>query len=486
MSKKQIIKRLLQIVIVLIGISFITFALTFMSPGDPVRNMYTATGVMPTEEMVQETREELGLNDPFLVQYTRWLKNCLKGDFGKSYSLNKPVTELLAARLWPTLKLTLMAMILMLVISVPLGMLSAIYKDKWIDYLVRGITFLGCAMPNFWVGLLLMLAFCVYINAFPVISSAGDFKSLFLPALTLAIAMSSKYTRQVRTAVLDELSQDYVIGAQARGVKKSKIIWGNVFPNSLLPLITMFGLSIGSLLGGTSVVEVIFSYPGLGNLAVSAITSSDYNLIQGYVLWLALIYMVINLIVDASYVGTVTGVLAGYFGGVIDAVIMRIADMMLAFPGLVLALAVAGIMGASIKNAIIAIVVVSWTKYARLARSLVMKIRDRDYVSAAIVTGSKTPYMLFRYMLPNALPTLIITAATDIGSMMLELAAMSFLGFGAKPPAPEWGYMLNEGRACMQSAPWLMIFPGLAIFVVVVVFNMLGDSIRDILDPRNE
>lgn len=185
-------------------------------------------------------------------------------------------------------------------------------------------------------------------------------------------------------------------------------------------------------------------------------------------------------------VGTVTGVLAGYFGGVIDAVIMRIADMMLAFPGLVLALAVAGIMGASIKNAIITIVVVSWTKYARLARSLVMKIRDRDYVSAAIVTGSKTPYMLFRYMLPNALPTLIITAATDIGSMMLELAAMSFLGFGAKPPAPEWGYMLNEGRACMQSAPWLMIFPGLAIFVVVVVFNMLGDSIRDILDPRNE
>ena len=185
-------------------------------------------------------------------------------------------------------------------------------------------------------------------------------------------------------------------------------------------------------------------------------------------------------------VGTVTVVLAGYFGGVIDAVIMRIADMMLAFPGLVLALAVAGIMGASIKNAIIAIVVVSWTKYARLARSLVMKIRDRDYVSAAIVTGSKTPYMLFRYMLPNALPTLIITAATDIGSMMLELAAMSFLGFGAKPPAPEWGYMLNEGRACMQSAPWLMIFPGLAIFVVVVVFNMLGDSIRDILDPRNE
>ena len=185
-------------------------------------------------------------------------------------------------------------------------------------------------------------------------------------------------------------------------------------------------------------------------------------------------------------IGSVMGIISGYFGGIVDAVIMRIADMMLAFPGLVLALAVAGIMGASIKNAIIAIVVVSWTKYARLARSLVLKIRDRDYVAAAIVTGSKTPYMLLRYMLPNALPTLIITAATDVGSMMLELASMSFLGFGAKPPAPEWGYMLNEGRACMQTAPWLMIVPGLAIFVVVVVFNMLGDSVRDILDPKNE
>ena len=168
--------------------------------------------------------------------------------------------------------------------------------------LIRGITFLGCAMPNFWVGLLLMLLLCVRFRVFPVISSAGDFKSLFLPALTLAIAMAAKYTRQVRTVVLEELSQDYVIGAEARGIKRSRIIWANVFPNALLPLITMLGLSVGSLLGGTSVVEVIFSYPGLGNLAVSAITSCDYNLIQGYVLWMSLIYMVINLIVDASYV----------------------------------------------------------------------------------------------------------------------------------------------------------------------------------------
>lgn len=185
-------------------------------------------------------------------------------------------------------------------------------------------------------------------------------------------------------------------------------------------------------------------------------------------------------------VGTLLGILAGYFGGVVDTVIMRISDMMIAFPGLVLAIAIAGILGPSIRNAVIAISLVSWTKYARLARSLVLKIRNRDFVAAAIVTGSKTPYMLWKYMLPNTITTLVITAATDIGSMMLELASLSFLGFGAKAPTPEWGLMLNEGRAYMQSAPWLMVFPGLAIFIVVVVFNMLGDSLRDILDPRDE
>lgn len=183
--------------------------------------------------------------------------------------------------------------------------------------------------------------------------------------------------------------------------------------------------------------------------------------------------------------GTVLGILAGYFGGAVDAVIMRIADMMIAFPGLVLAIAVAGILGASMQNAIIAIAVVSWPKYARLARSLVMKVRHTDFVAAATVTGSKTPRMLLRYMFPNTITTLVITAATDIGGMMMELAALSFLGFGAQPPTPEWGQMLNEGRSFMQSAPWLMIFPGLAIFVTVVVFNMLGDGLRDILDPRS-
>ena len=287
--------------IVLIGISFLTFLLTFISPGDPVRDMYISMGLIPDEQLIAETREQMGLNDPFFTQYFRWLGNCLKGDFGTSFSWGKPVVSLLASRLWPTLKLALISMVLMLIVAVPLGVLSAVNQNKPIDYIVRAITFFGVSVPNFWVGLLLILVFCVKLKLLPVVSSGGSFKDLILPAVTLAVAMSAKYTRQVRTAVLEELHSDYVVGARARGVPERKILWGNVFPNSLLPLITMLGLSIGSLLGGTSVVEVIFSYPGMGKMAVDAITTLDYNMIQAFVLWVALIYMVINLLVDMSY-----------------------------------------------------------------------------------------------------------------------------------------------------------------------------------------
>lgn len=290
-------------VIVLFGISFITFLLTYLAPGDPARATFLAQGIMPTEAEVDALREQMGLNQPFIMQYVNWLVACLHGDFGVSYTISagKPVASLLLMRLWPTIKLALLALVIMLVFSVPLGILSAIHQNKPIDYIVRGLTFFGVSVPGFWVGLILILIFAVNLKLVPAISSGGDLRSLILPACTLAFAMTAKYTRQVRTAVLEELHQDYVIGARARGVSERKIIWGNVLPNSMLPLITLLGLSMGSLLGGTAIVEVIFTYPGMGNLAVNAITGLDYPVVQAYVLWVALIYMVINLIVDISY-----------------------------------------------------------------------------------------------------------------------------------------------------------------------------------------
>jgi peptide/nickel transport system permease protein/nickel transport system permease protein len=195
---------------------------------------------------------------------------------------------------------------------------------------------------------------------------------------------------------------------------------------------------------------------------------------------------VLLLVGTVFVVGTTMGVISGYFGGVVDMVIMRISDMMISFPGMILAIAVAGIMGGSLVNAVIALTIVSWTKYARLARSMVLKIKRRDFVDAAIVNGGKPLHILWVHILPNILPMMVITAAADIGALMMELAGLSFLGFGSQPPAPEWGLMLNEGRQQLQTAPWLMIFPGLAIFVTVVIFNLWGDNLRDVLDPLQE
>ncbi|WP_294374738.1 nickel transporter permease [uncultured Clostridium sp.] len=196
--------------------------------------------------------------------------------------------------------------------------------------------------------------------------------------------------------------------------------------------------------------------------------------------------MTLCLVIIIFIMGTVLGMISGYFGGIIDEIIMRVADMMISFPGLVLAIAIAGLLGPNMVNAVIAIAAVSWPKYARLARSLVLKLKKSLFIEAAVLNGTKTHNILIKHIIPNMITTMIVLAATEIGTMMLELASLSFLGFGAQAPTPEWGLMLNEGRTYIAKAPWLMIYPGIAIVIVVVVFNMLGDSLRDILDPRQE
>ena len=301
MSKKEIGKRFLQILIVLFGISFLTFGLTYLSPGDPAEIMLTECGNLPTQELLEQTRKELGLDKPFLVQYGTWLMGVLTGDMGESYWLKAPVVDKLVESFIPTLQMSLLALLIMVIISIPLGILSAVYQNKLPDYLVRGITFIGISVPSFWLGLILLSIFGVKLRWVNVAGGTSDLKSMILPAVTLALAMSAKYTRQVRNAVLEELRQDYVTGARMRGIKESAILWKRVLPNVMLPLVTLLGLSLGSLLGGTAVVEIIYNWPGMGSMAVKAISRRDYPLVQGYVLWIAILYMVINLLVDLSY-----------------------------------------------------------------------------------------------------------------------------------------------------------------------------------------
>lgn len=301
MVPKRVFSRILHILLVLLGVSFLSFLLMYISPGDPVRTMYAVSGSIPSEEILEQVREEMGLNDPFIVQYIRWMGNCLHGNFGTSYLNGQDVATLLMERVGPTIKLALLALIMMIAIAIPIGVFSALRQNSLMDYLLRGSTFLWISMPNFWVGLLLLYVIAMKLRLLPVVSTRMDFERMLLPALTLALAMAGKYARQVRAAILEELNQDYVAGARARGLSEIRILFVHVIPNAILPLITMLGLSLGALLGGTAVVEVIFSYPALGSLAIDAITSRDYPLIQGYVLWIAVIYMGVNLLVDFSY-----------------------------------------------------------------------------------------------------------------------------------------------------------------------------------------
>lgn len=298
---RYIIKRLLQLIPVLIGITFLSFAMMRLAGGDAVTYMYENAGTAVSQEIIDEAKAEYGLDKPFLVQYVNWLTGMLKGNMGKSYVSHKDVFETFVSRLPATLLLTLSAILMTLVISVPLGILSAVRHNRWTDYLIRFFSFIGNSMPNFFAALVLMYFLSIKLNWLPVITSENKWISLILPTLTLAISMASKYTRQVRAAVLDELNKDYVAGARARGVRDRVIIMKSVMKTSMLTIITLLALSIGSLLGGTAIVENIFMWDGVGKMAVDAINMRDYPVIQAYVAWMAIIYVVVNLITDIVY-----------------------------------------------------------------------------------------------------------------------------------------------------------------------------------------
>ena len=297
---RYILKRLLQLVVVLLGVTFLTFMITQATPSDAAEMKYVSMGMMPSTELLEKTREEMGLNDPVLIQYGRWLGNVLHGDLGESSKFGESVWTQMTRKLPMTLKLAGVSLIVVIVFSFPLGILSAVKKNKVADYMIRFLSFFGVSMPNFWLALLLMYIFAVRLGWFKVVST-NSVQGMILPVATLTIPMISSYARQIRAALLEELNANYVIGARARGIPERRIIWGHVLPNAILPIVTLLGLSVGHLLGGAAIIETIFSWQGIGNMVVEAIRVRDYPLIQGYVIWMAIIYVMVNMIVDIAY-----------------------------------------------------------------------------------------------------------------------------------------------------------------------------------------
>ena len=305
--------RLLQLLPVLFAITFLSFAMMRLAGSDVVLQKMERTGMVVSREMAEAARAQLGLDRPFLVQYLAWLGDLLQGDMGVSYVSGREVLPELLSRLPATLLLTAVSLALTLLISIPLGILAAVRQNRLTDDLIRGVSFAGNSMPNFFTALLLLYFFAVRLQWFPVIAREASPRNVVLPALTLAIAMSSRYLRQVRALVLEELSRDYVAGARARGIPFGTVLFRNVLKSCLPPLITLLALSAGSLLGGTAVVESVFMWDGVGKLAVDAIEMRDYPMIQAYVMWMALIYVCVNFLADLA--GRVLDPRTGIGGG---------------------------------------------------------------------------------------------------------------------------------------------------------------------------
>lgn len=298
--RRYILRRLLLLIPVLFGVTLLTYSLMYLSPRGPVEMMLEAQGTAPDPELIADMKSRLGLDRPLLIQYFDWLGRFLCGDMGTSYIDGSSVAARLLKALPNTLILTALSMAVTIALSVPLGMLSAIKKGKITDRLICFFSFVGNSMPNFMVSLLLIYFFALKLGWFPVLSTSSPV-SYVLPTLALAIPMTGKYIRQVRAAILEQLDRDYVRGACARGLRESVVLLRYVMPNAMMTLITLMTMSLGSLLGGTAVIEMIFSLPGMGYMMTNAVISRDYPVIQAFVVWMSLIYIVINLLTDIAY-----------------------------------------------------------------------------------------------------------------------------------------------------------------------------------------
>lgn len=298
--RRSIVRRVLQFIPVLLGITFLAFLLIYLSPSDPVSVRMSAGGISVNPEIMESMRRSMGLDRPLLIQYGDWLWNILHGNMGKSYITDADVLDQILKALPYTLKMAGASLLLTLCISIPVGILTAAMQNSKFDYVVRVMAFVGNALPNFIIALCLMFIFSYRLGWIPVLATTRPI-GLILPALTLALVMSSRYIRQIRAAMLDELGKGYVVGLRSRGLSETTILYKNVLKNIMVTVITLTGISLGSLLGGTVIVETVFTWPGLGSLIMEGISQRDYPVVQAVIVWMASAFMVVNLLTDISY-----------------------------------------------------------------------------------------------------------------------------------------------------------------------------------------
>ena len=636
-----ILRRLGLVIPTFIGITLLTFAFVHMIPGDPVMIMAGERGISP--ERHAQLLAELGLDKPMWQQYLHYIWGVMHGDLGISMKSRIPVWEEFVPRFQATLELGVCAMIFATAVGIPVGVLAAVKRGSIFDHTAVGLALTGYSMPIFWWGMMLIMLVSVHWNLTPVSGRVSDMVFLddsnpltgfmlidtaiwgedgnfidavahmILPAIVLGTIPLAVIVRMTRSSMLEVLGEDYIRTARAKGLTRMRVIIVHALRNAMLPVVTVIGLQVGTLLAGAILTETIFSWPGLGRWLIDALQRRDYPVVQGGVLLVATMIILVNLLVDLLYgvvnprirhktygdimsqvtetivssapgpmtplqefwhyfkrnkgavvglvyvvivlfiaifanwiapynpaeqfrdallappawqeggsmahllgtddvgrdvlsrlmygarlsllvgclvvvlsliMGVILGLIAGYFGGLVDNIIMRVVDIMLALPSLLLALVLVAIFGPSIGNAALALTFVALPHYVRLTRAAVLVEVNRDYVTASRVAGAGAMRQMFINIFPNCLAPLIVQASLGFSNAILDMAALGFLGMGAQPPTPEWGTMLSDVLQFAQSAWWVVTFPGLAILLTVLAFNLMGDGLRDALDPK--
>ncbi|PYM76561.1 MAG: peptide ABC transporter permease [Candidatus Rokuibacteriota bacterium] len=293
-----IARRVLAVAPVLFGVTLAVFSMLFLVPGDPVKIMLAE--FVTTPEQIARMRAQLHLDEPVLQQYGRFVGNALRGDLGTSIRSRRPVTQEIGDNLASTAQLALASMAVAVALGIPLGLIAALVRNSWLDVASMGVALLGVSMPSFWLGLLLIFTFSLHLGWFPA-TGGGDLLHLVLPAVTLGAIASAIIARLTRSSMLEVLGQDYVRTARAKGLAGWSVVLRHALKNALIPVLTIFGLQFGNLLAGTVIVETVFSRPGLGRLIVGGILAKDFPLVQGTVLFVATVYVLINVIVDVTY-----------------------------------------------------------------------------------------------------------------------------------------------------------------------------------------
>ena len=665
------IGRILMFIPIIIAVSLIVFILLDIAPGDRLSGM-ALEGL--NQEEIQQLRASLGIDDPLLVRYGRYMFGLLQGNLGKSELSGLDVFTTFMERLPNTLALAGLSIGIAVVVSIPLGVFAARHSGRIADNITTAATMFGMATPTFWMGIIFILLFSSYLKWLPSGGYNHGFLSLILPALATSSNLLASSTRQTRSSMLEVLNADYLRTARAKGVPEGTVIRKHALRNALVPIVTTVGMSIAFAVSGTAVTETVFAFPGTGRLMVQAVNGRDLTTILGTTIMTTFVFTIVVLLVDVAYtlvdprikasfanrgwlknfgrrksssnavpkrqiiplspekrqlaedrrvqqipeksitdnnrtsaeaavkqrivsdkttdtdvvdrvittkkykkekqifavlrhlsrnpgavagvtmlaimviffivsffmdfslvskgivrdrflppsstypfgtdnmgrnaflrviyatrfslpigifstsfgavIGITFGSLAAYYGGIFDTVAMRIADTITAIPSLLLSMVIVTVLGRSLPNLMIAIGFGTIPGFMRMSRASILTVKGNEYVEAGRAMGLSTVRIIFGHVLPNGMAPLIISVTNSMGMSILMSAGLSFLGLGVPVPNPEWGSLVSDGRNFITNAPWLTIFPGIFIIITVMGFCMLGDGLRDALDPK--